>query len=465
MNKFPFGIKNKEIVPLSVKKDGAIETFGNKGFYGNYFDQLIYESVTDYVWGTQAQTLTNDASFYTDASGNPLDSGDVAVVISDDAKILINHNVTQTANLLFNAGGSKITIEMMEGVTLAMGAYDLTIGGSGDSVGGSIRLTQTGALTINGNRGLSVNNSVGVYEDFKTKNLIINVQSNTTIDVDADNIIFVDEFGGGVRVNGINDTFDMATDRIEGIGTTNVLVATLYQIWRDSAGVKKLAPDLVSTTDGTTASKLVDSAADFVTYLVQVGDIVYNTTDLTQTTVTAIDTLTTLSLADDIFVSGKNYKIRMLSPPGLGSFSARIGATYNNSAGNLDDSTYTQIQEEKYYSEAAGDFTVTGLNWSTGHANVYIRQVNDWTGKGSWKLNLNIRGAISVATTSLTLTMSGVSFDGNTAISGWSVGISVTPYTVLTQVTGVIFMNTISNFTAPHYSGDVPLTAKPTFHS
>jgi len=62
------------------------------------------------------------------------------------------------------------------------------------------------------------------------------------------------------------------------------------------------------TTTATTATKLVDSAASFTTS-VEVGNIVVNTTDNTMTNITAIDSATTLSVADDIFTSGETYTI------------------------------------------------------------------------------------------------------------------------------------------------------------
>lgn len=64
-----------------------------------------------------------------------------------------------------------------------------------------------------------------------------------------------------------------------------------------------------STTTGTTASKLVDSAGDFVNKAIKVGDVIYNNTDSTIATVTAIDSATTLSVSADIFVSGESYTI------------------------------------------------------------------------------------------------------------------------------------------------------------
>lgn len=71
-----------------------------------------------------------------------------------------------------------------------------------------------------------------------------------------------------------------------------------------------LSPNVsAGTADGTTASKLVDSTADFVTDAVEVGDAVINTTDLTYALVTAVDSLTTLSLDTDIFIATETYRI------------------------------------------------------------------------------------------------------------------------------------------------------------
>ena len=63
------------------------------------------------------------------------------------------------------------------------------------------------------------------------------------------------------------------------------------------------------TTDGTTASKLVDSTQNFVT-TVTIGDIIHNTTDGTFAEVTAIDSDTQLSLDADIMVSGEAYVVQ-----------------------------------------------------------------------------------------------------------------------------------------------------------
>ena len=63
------------------------------------------------------------------------------------------------------------------------------------------------------------------------------------------------------------------------------------------------------TATGTTANKLVDSNQNFLT-TVKIGMTVYNTTDSTVTNVTAVDSNTQLTLADDIMVSGESYQIQ-----------------------------------------------------------------------------------------------------------------------------------------------------------
>jgi len=59
----------------------------------------------------------------------------------------------------------------------------------------------------------------------------------------------------------------------------------------------------------TVANKLVNSSATFVTDGIVAGDLLINRTDATSTIVLAIDSETTLSVRDDIFVSGEEYLI------------------------------------------------------------------------------------------------------------------------------------------------------------
>lgn len=68
---------------------------------------------------------------------------------------------------------------------------------------------------------------------------------------------------------------------------------------------------VTSAATATTADKLVDGTQDFsFTGLdVQIGDVVYNTTDGTWARVTGVDNATTLSIDVDIMVNGEGYKI------------------------------------------------------------------------------------------------------------------------------------------------------------
>ncbi len=63
------------------------------------------------------------------------------------------------------------------------------------------------------------------------------------------------------------------------------------------------------TTDGTSAGKLVNSGASFTTDGTKAGMVVYNTTDSTQTIISAVDNATHLSVVDDIFTTGEGYKV------------------------------------------------------------------------------------------------------------------------------------------------------------
>jgi len=64
-----------------------------------------------------------------------------------------------------------------------------------------------------------------------------------------------------------------------------------------------------STTDGTTASKLIEAGIDFEAAGVLVGDVAINRTDGTHALVTVHDVVGELTLDADIFVSGELYSV------------------------------------------------------------------------------------------------------------------------------------------------------------
>ena len=99
-------------------------------------------------------------------------------------------------------------------------------------------------------------------------------------------------------------------------------------------------PTVSGTTDGTTANKLVDSSAAFDSNLVNY--IVYNTTDSTVATVTAVDDAGTLSLSADIMATGEAYTLYSDTNPGCVLYAGSGGNIRVLTTGN-DEVTFVGI--------------------------------------------------------------------------------------------------------------------------
>jgi len=82
-------------------------------------------------------------------------------------------------------------------------------------------------------------------------------------------------------------------------------------------------PVISGTTTAATTDKLVDVGADFSE--VEIGDIVYNTTDNTSATVVAIDSSTILEVSADIFTSPEAYTIFLGGPNGSSRINSAEG--------------------------------------------------------------------------------------------------------------------------------------------
>jgi parallel beta-helix repeat protein len=65
----------------------------------------------------------------------------------------------------------------------------------------------------------------------------------------------------------------------------------------------------MGTTNGTGTNKLIDTTKTFITDGVVVGSVLMNITDFSYAYVVALDSETTLSISDNIFISGKEYGI------------------------------------------------------------------------------------------------------------------------------------------------------------
>lgn len=247
-----------------------------------------------------------------------------------------------------------------------------------------------------------------------------------------------------------------------------------YGCWVDSDENLRLVADIESVTDGVTAGFLDDSANAFFDKLVKAGDIVYNLDDITETTVKTDATVNgdPLELNDDIFTSSpKDYKIVKMSPEGLGENRERLFTVLNNGSSNFDDSWYTQLQEVKKYT-GVGDlnFTLTAPGWTTSFADSRIRQVNDWTGKGTWMNDFNYSGPVTAAST---ITLGGTGLLYAITPAGLSHAVTVTHDDansisinrgLATEGADSLFAAFSSNVTNVNWSGDVPLVRKPTYH-
>jgi len=85
------------------------------------------------------------------------------------------------------------------------------------------------------------------------------------------------------------------------------------------------------TADGTAANKLILSTATFALDGVEIGDVVFDLTGAAQTTVTAVDSNTQLSVADDIFVGGDNF---LIVKEGADKYSRLVNVTNRLVIGN-----------------------------------------------------------------------------------------------------------------------------------
>jgi microcystin-dependent protein len=119
------------------------------------------------------------------------------------------------------------------------------------------------------------------------------------------------------------------------------------------------------------------------------------------------------------------------------------------------------VTGQKQYSEANGDFTVTGTGWTTQRAVLFPHKTQD----GSWRLQGNISGTGSSAS-SYTLSISGVVFKN---ISGFeqpvsmNVGGAVYAKGYTNPNTGYLVMTSAVAATSWRVSIDVELEGKPTW--
>jgi len=115
-------------------------------------------------------------------------------------------------------------------------------------------------------------------------------------------------------------TLDITKSGSGGLDTGSEASSTWYNIHV----IGKSADTSTGTNTTATANKLIDSAATFQADGVNVGDIVFNTTDATQAKVSTVDSETQLTLDTDIFTA--TSKAYIAGPRGIGLFSTSESA-------------------------------------------------------------------------------------------------------------------------------------------
>lgn len=214
----------------------------------------------------------------------------------------------------------------------------------------------------------------------ESKNLVFDLLSATQVKADAVRLSTLDSLFQPSFIDDFDTTYVMPTDLMPG---TLEKSSTWYQMWVDKEEVQLLVPDLIGTTDGTGAGFLIDSGNTFFTDKVKAGDRVRNTTDGTETTVSVTPTVdgANLAIADDIFVSGENYEIRLLTPEGLDDSKSLIGQVYNDGSGDFtiahkyagEIELYLNDENEQYSGQAANEEILkSGGDWIKNQCTAWV---------------------------------------------------------------------------------------------
>jgi hypothetical protein len=307
---------------------------------------------------------------------------------------------------------------------------------------------------------------------FSSKNLVLEVLSDTTVGLTADEIELINEDGKVLTIYNVSEIFDVTTD----IHSGTIKASHYYQLnisanRKDGPITLKMTPILTGTTTSTTAFKLEDTGATFTTDIVSFSEkyrpTARNRTDINETKVTVIDDADTLSVLADNFVSGEDYEIIIPNPINVAEFKANVGKVLSDGSSDLTRVFVYSDTLDREYSEADGDFVVTGTNWTTTRA-VAIPYQN--TG-GSWRMKFNITGSVNSASrNAYSATISGVTFknisnfiqaisaNGRPGVGNNGVNGEAGPNN------GIVKINHPSSVTdAYQYSGDVELDSKPTW--
>jgi hypothetical protein len=193
----------------SIAEDFRLEGVGfdnNNGIKRSKFNELIFKISCDHLWGTEAQVKLSSprATFYTDASGNPLDSSDSAVTFNDDDRIVMVHDTALTSNLVIDGQGKRLNITTDRNLELDLDAtYKIHFDNCDESIV-NLKTSETLTDSVIDNTSvttISINNRE-LYNQPKN-DFNLRVENNVTnptfqMDVSFENYTFYDENGRSV---------------------------------------------------------------------------------------------------------------------------------------------------------------------------------------------------------------------------------------------------------------------------
>lgn len=190
----PFGILHRSIIPDAVRRLG-FKAFGTKGYFGEYFNQNIFEQTQEQVLGTQAQVTLDDATiWYDDTAGLFKDRNAATVVLSDYDRISVIVD-TATQDIDFPA---LTKIEFVPYNVVDLGGFTLNLAGT---YSGELRVNN-GTVNITGaSTGLIINGTASVTSASMSGIAYVNgtarIADGTTVNtVGAQTIVGRKDFNG-----------------------------------------------------------------------------------------------------------------------------------------------------------------------------------------------------------------------------------------------------------------------------
>jgi hypothetical protein len=162
--------------------------------------------------------------------------------------------------------------------------------------------------------------------------------SSTPPTADYDSVLTAPILFYGIRRVGLS------SDPLSWLENSTHTPLSTYWMPSNASELVSGAGSTTGTANATSAFRLINTSNPLAFYGIQVGDAVYNTTDNTETSVISVISSTELELADDIFVSGEDYRIFSI-PDFTLNFDIEIDEYSRTNYGNFTKSLFKVFYE------------------------------------------------------------------------------------------------------------------------